>query len=81
MIDANKLVKGDLVIGSKSSDFQQPERQYIFLELLPTSVKLRDRKKGWVITQSLNYFENTRAASGASTSRGIHTFDTFTMCM
>ena len=58
MIDANKLVKGDLVIGSKSSDFQQPERQYIFLELLPTSVKLRDRKKGWVITQSLNYFEN-----------------------
>ena len=62
MVNANKLAKGDIVLGIKSStnEYTKGEiRQYIFLELQPTSVKLRDREKGWIISQSLGYFERS----------------------
>ena len=58
MVNANKLVKGDIVEGVKFDSFDLEPTQYIFLSREPTYVKLRDRKKGWIISQGLRYFED-----------------------
>ena len=58
MLDTSKLQKGDIINGPKYSFFKaNNDANYVFLQNLKTSVKLRDQKNGQIISQKKDWVE------------------------